>query len=122
MAEVIKTTFQLKRGLSSAWKKANPILSPGEPGWAIDTKVLKIGDGVTPWNLLNAVNEIELSEEQVQHAISKYLQEHPISVITDTTLSVQGMPADAASVRDNCVFNTDQIIFYAGDADDNIFN
>ena len=52
ITEVIKTTFQFKRGLSSAWEKTNPILSPGEPGWALDTHVLKIGDGATPWNEL----------------------------------------------------------------------
>jgi hypothetical protein len=32
-----------------------------------------------------------------------------------------GYAADAKSVRDNCVFNTDCLILTAGDADDNIF-
>lgn len=121
MAEVISTTFQLKRGLASAWQKKNPILSPGEPGWTLDTHILKIGDGVTPWNLLQQVNQEQISEDLIQEAVNKYLQEHPINVKTDTTLSVVGQPADAAAVRENCLFSTDQLILNAGDADDNIF-
>lgn len=50
MAEVLKTTFQLRRGYESAWIKNNPILASGEPGFAIDKNALKIGDGTTPWN------------------------------------------------------------------------
>ena len=60
--EVISTTFQLKRGLASAWERANPILAPGEPGWTLDTHVLKIGDGVTPWNGLDSVSGAEIKE------------------------------------------------------------
>lgn len=52
MAEVIKTTFQLRRGLASVWEKNNPILSRGEPGFVIDENRLKIGDGSTAWNEL----------------------------------------------------------------------
>lgn len=33
----------------SEWLAQNPILSAGEPGFAIDVYRLKIGDGVTPW-------------------------------------------------------------------------
>ena len=121
MAEVLSTTLQLKRGLSTAWERANPILAPGEPGWTIDTKQLKIGDGVRPWNLLTPINEFEINQEDVQEAINQYLQEHPITIKTDVTLSVAGQPADAAAVRGNCLFNTDCLILSAGDADDNIF-
>ena len=78
MAEVINTTFQLKRGLASAWQNKNPILSSGEPGWTLDTHILKIGDGVTPWNLLQPVNEGKVTEEQIQEAVNNYLKENPI--------------------------------------------
>lgn len=47
--EVINTTFQFKRGSILAWEKVNPVLAPGEPGWALDAHILKIGDGKTPW-------------------------------------------------------------------------
>lgn len=49
----IKTTFQFRRGESSAWEKNNPILAYGEPGFEKNTNRLKIGDGVTPWNELD---------------------------------------------------------------------
>ena len=120
--EVISTTFQFKRGLSSAWQRVNPILAPGEPGWTLDTHVLKIGDGVTPWNSLNTVSGVEISEADIQEAVNKYLEEHPINIKPDATLSVAGQAADAAAVRENCLFNTDCLILSAGDADDNIFS
>ena len=121
MAEIISTAFQLKRGLSTAWQRNNPILAPGEPGWTLDTHILKVGDGVTPWNLLSAVNEIELTEADIKDAVEKYLKDHPISIKTDATLSVAGQAADAKAVRDNCLFTSDCLILSAGDADDNIF-
>ena len=52
MAEVIKTMFQFRRGNASVWEKNNPILQRGEPGFEIDTHLLKIGDGETAWNEL----------------------------------------------------------------------
>ena len=119
--EVIKTTFQLKRGLAESWNRLNPILAAGEPGWTLDTHVLKIGDGTTPWNSLNAISGVEINETDIQKAVEKYLEEHPINVITDATLSVAGQAADAAAVRDLCVFSTDCLILSAGDANDNIF-
>jgi hypothetical protein len=84
-------------------------LAAGEPGWTLDTQVLKIGDGVTPWKDLEPVNKdgIEISEQDIQNAVNNYLEEHPVQVTTDTTLSLAGVPADAGAVRENCVFNTD---------------
>lgn len=119
--EVISTTFQFKRGLANAWERANPILAPGEPGWTLDTHVLKIGDGITPWKSLTAVSGVEIKEADIQEAVNKYLEEHPINVVTDATLSVAGQAADAAAVREFCLFNTDCLILSAGDADDNTF-
>lgn len=55
MAQIIKTTFQLRRGKNAVWEKNNPILAVGEPGFVIDKNRLKIGDGVTPWNELDYI-------------------------------------------------------------------
>ena len=118
---VIRTVFQLKRGLSTAWERNNPVLAPGEPGWTLDTHVLKVGDGKTAWNDLGPIAEIAVSEADIQKAVNKYLEEHPIKVLTDATLSVAGQAADAAAVRNTCLFNTDCLILSAGDADDNTF-
>ena len=120
--QVITTTFQFKRGLADAWKRANPILGAGEPGWTLDTHVLKIGDGATRWNDLQAISGAAVSEADIKAAVENYLKDHPISVKTDATLSVAGQAADAAAVRANCLFSTDCLILSAGDADDNIFS
>jgi len=44
--------FQFKRGTASGWTTANPVLSAGEPGYELDTKKLKVGDGLTTWSSL----------------------------------------------------------------------
>ena len=50
MAEVTyKTIFQLKRGTLEAWNTVNPILRQGEPGFAYDANILRIGDGTRAW-------------------------------------------------------------------------
>jgi microcystin-dependent protein len=44
--------IQFRRGTSTQWSSANPILAEGELGFESDTKVIKFGDGVTAWNTL----------------------------------------------------------------------
>jgi len=38
---------------AAGWSSTNPILKSGQIGWETNTNKLKIGDGVTRWNLLN---------------------------------------------------------------------
>ena len=45
----LQTIFQVKRGKKGRWEEKNPVLRQGEPGFAYDANILKIGDGVTPW-------------------------------------------------------------------------
>ncbi len=45
--------IQLRRDLSTKWVEINPILMEGEVGFETDTKLRKIGDGVTAWNNLD---------------------------------------------------------------------
>ena len=62
MADVIKTTFKVKRGTAARWEELNPILNPGEPGFEMDTFKLKIGNGSTPWKELPYVNDVDISK------------------------------------------------------------
>ena len=64
MADVIKTTFQVKRGTAARWEELNLILNPGEPGFEIDTFKLKIGNGSTPWKELPYVNDVDISSSK----------------------------------------------------------
>lgn len=57
MAQVINTTFRLKRGTAARWIEVNPILALGEPGFVSDEYRLKVGDGVTPWINLPYIGE-----------------------------------------------------------------
>ena len=79
--KVIKTTFLLRRGTTSAWEKANPILQYGEPGYEKDTGKLKIGDGIHPWNELPYLTDEAGSEVNV---------DDKSIVINDTVLSLKG--------------------------------
>ena len=49
------TRIQLRRDLSANWEGTNPILAQGEPGVELDTKKMKVGDGITTWNNLDYV-------------------------------------------------------------------
>ena len=54
--QVIKTTFQFKRGSAQVWVSLNPVLAQGGPGFEYDTGLLKIGNGLDAWNDLPYVN------------------------------------------------------------------
>jgi hypothetical protein len=43
----VKARVRLRRGLSAEWALDNPILESGEPGYELDTRRFRIGDGVT---------------------------------------------------------------------------
>lgn len=53
------TRIQLRRGTSTEWSAANPILSYGEVGIEIDTKRFRIGDGSTAWDSLPYFQDTE---------------------------------------------------------------
>ena len=44
--------IQLRNDTAAAWTAANPILAQGEIGIESDTKLIKVGDGITNWNAL----------------------------------------------------------------------
>ena len=47
------TNIQIKRGNAASWTQQNPVLAEGELGLELDTRKMKAGDGVTPWNSLS---------------------------------------------------------------------
>lgn len=50
------TNINFRKGTSSEWTTANPVLDNGEPGYDTTNKILKIGDGVNLWSALPAIN------------------------------------------------------------------
>ncbi len=55
----VKRLIQLRRGTSQQWNFNNPVLSPGESGFEIDTGRLKIGDGFSTWLQLDYIGSKE---------------------------------------------------------------
>jgi hypothetical protein len=49
-----RAKIKLRRGTNSEFVAANTVLRSGEPGFATDTKELKIGDGTTSWASLDS--------------------------------------------------------------------
>ena len=47
------TRIQLRRDINANWINNNPILAEGEIGIETDTNKLKIGNGISAWNILN---------------------------------------------------------------------
>ena len=57
--EIVKHTYQFKRGTAQDWMNKNPVLRQGEPGYEYDTGKLKIGDGITPWQYLPYLESVK---------------------------------------------------------------
>lgn len=47
------THIRQRRGTAAEWVAANPVLRLGEVGWETDTRLAKLGNGVTAWNALD---------------------------------------------------------------------
>jgi hypothetical protein len=48
--------IQIRKGTSSDWNSANPVLASGEPGFDLTNSIFKIGDGVHSWTELNSLS------------------------------------------------------------------
>jgi hypothetical protein len=49
-----------RKGSSTEWSSANPVLASGEPGFDITNNILKIGDGITTWSLLSQISSSDI--------------------------------------------------------------
>jgi len=52
---VLLIEYPVRKHTSEVWVLFNPILLEGEPGYDIDNGILKVGDGITPWNSLKNI-------------------------------------------------------------------
>lgn len=51
-----KKLIQYRRDTAANWNSVNPVLANGELGWDYTNKVLKVGDGTTPFTVLSGFN------------------------------------------------------------------
>lgn len=85
--------IQLRRDTAARWAQSNPILLEGEIGYETDTRMRKIGDGVSNWNQLGYLRAEGIvqttgdSEDVVmsQKAVSETLSELESEVKRDTS-------------------------------------
>jgi len=93
-------TLQVRRGTeagSTGWFQLNPRLTAGEPGFASDTGVLKIGNGSSLWNDLPSINGFTFSGPS-----GSVLYYNGTSVTGTTGLQYSagvGMTMDVLSIR-----------------------
>lgn len=67
----VERLVQLRGGLSPTWQNSNPILALGEMGLELDTRKMKVGDGITDWNDLPYFNNsasVDLSGYQEKNS------------------------------------------------------
>ena len=88
---VISTTFKLRRGQSALWESKNPVLAEGEPGFALDTRTLKIGDGKSTWNELSAISGEAISISPDGKSLA-YNQEGNLCVVGIESAQVGQIP------------------------------
>lgn len=121
----IKTRIILRNDTTENWNANDSVvLMRGEVGIEFLSNggaKIKIGDGSTTWAKLKTIADGQFDYSQLEEIVNNYLEENPIAIETDKTLSQAGQAADAAAIRNNCLFNNDCLVLHAGDADDNTF-
>lgn len=136
--KVIKTTFLLRRGTTSAWESANPILQYGEPGYEKDTGKLKIGDGIHAWNELPYLTDETGAAGEVDDKSIELDAQGKISIYGFSAAEIGQMPVIGADgniewvkavtseelddlkeeIKEELYTPDDTIIIYGGSADD----
>lgn len=78
--------LQIRRDIEQNWSINNPVLSVGELGYAVDTDILKIGDGEKNWSQLGSF--IPLSTDSIQEgAINLYFTDERALSATEPSIN-----------------------------------
>jgi hypothetical protein len=71
--------IQLKRNTALNWSLINPVLESGELGFETDRNKIKVGNGISAWNVLSYLN----------YDITEYLTSDVLNFISGVTSDVQ---------------------------------
>lgn len=74
--------IQVRRGTTTQWSSANPVLSEGEIGLNTSISQFKIGNGITPWSSLVYYPSISSVALQIQDAINALVGGSPTALDT----------------------------------------
>ncbi len=99
--------IQIRRGTAAEWADANPVLAQGEPGYAWDTKVLRVGDATTAWLDLDPVSDPQLlaQAEEARDQVIAGLAVGQEQV--DVLVAIKGAPGVAIDEDGNVYFDPD---------------
>ncbi len=67
------TLITVRKGTSSQWSAANPVLASGEPGFDLTNSLFKVGDGSSTWSGLSYYGSGLFSEIDHSHTISNII-------------------------------------------------
>jgi hypothetical protein len=87
--------LQFKRGSHDAFKQANPILLYGQPAFEKDTFMLKVGNGITPYNDLPYIGDHSKPKDG-KSAYEIWIEEGHEGTVTDFLESLIGDPGKSA--------------------------
>jgi hypothetical protein len=108
------TKIKIRRGTAVTWTSVDPVLAEGEPGYEIDTRKLKFGDGVTRWSDLPYVVGGEIDgaliedgtittgklDAAVDAAFAAAEHTHPVSTDVPLSASATGVAGSLAMDSD----------------------
>lgn len=92
---MIQARLILRNDSSANFEAKNPVLLQGEPAYDNELKILKIGDGVTPWNDLNPFSSasggggsIEIATDKIIGGVLSSTEPNKIKVEDDGQMSL----------------------------------
>lgn len=99
------TRIQVRRGSTTSWNAADPVLSEGELGYNTTNGQLKIGTGVTSWSNLDYL----VSDADLTTSLGSYIE-----------LTEKGATSGVAELNDvrNLVIPNNSIVFEGATAND----
>ena len=114
----MELTIKLRRDSAQNWTTINPVLHEGEAGVELETKKMKLGDGVTVWNSLPYVNVIPNADiTGATHTKITYDSKGLVTGGEDITLSdVTDITASAEelNVLDGITASTEELNYVDG--------
>jgi hypothetical protein len=113
------TKIQVRRDTANNWETENPVLAAGEFGYATDTKVLKVGDGLSNWSKQENGQTVDdlpaiIDGDYDFESIPSYVQKDGDTMTGQLTLPGGGSGAEAIQVQEaealiNAIDNTDYV-------------
>lgn len=101
---MVRARLIFRNDSTSNFQEKNPVLLQAEPAYDNEAKLLKIGDGVTPWNELPAFagkGSIPVATDEIIGGVLSSLDPNKIKVEEDGTMSLNKVSTSLLYVPEN---------------------